>query len=121
MHLSLYKAQERNAASGEAKMLKRIMLTLTFAAAFGSAGLILADKAAAQWRWSSPYTTYYYGAPAYDYAAPYGYRSYYAPQTYYYGPRAYFYAPRPYYESYYYAPDYYGPAPQVAYRYGMWR
>ena len=103
-------------------MLKRIILTLTFATAFGAAGLSLTDKADAQWRWNGPYTSYYYGTPAYDYGyyAPYQYRSYYAPQTYFYAPRAYYYAPRPY-TSYYYSPDYYGPVPQVAYRYELLR
>jgi hypothetical protein len=87
-------------------MLKRIILALMFATALGTAGLTLADKASAQWRWGSPYTSYYYGVPAYGYYAPYSYPSYYAPQSYYYAPRAYYSTPGPYYQTYYYSPDY---------------
>ena len=42
--------QKLEAASEEAKMLKRIMLTLMFAVAFGAVGFSLTDQAAAQWR-----------------------------------------------------------------------
>jgi hypothetical protein len=101
-------------------MMKRIMLTLMFAAVFGAAGLSLADKADAQWQSGGPYASYYYGAPAYhyDYYATYPYRSYYAPQSYVYDPRTYYYAPEP---SNYRTPDYYRPAPQVVLRNGWWR
>jgi hypothetical protein len=99
-------------------MFKRIMLTLSFAAAFGAAGLCLTDKTEAQWRrWNQPYTSYYYGTPAYyGYGVPY--------QPYYGG----YYAPRPYYNTYYntYYSDpgyyYYQPAPRVVVQPGpMWR
>ena len=45
-------------------MFKHIMLTLTFAAAFGAAGLCLTDKAEARWGWNRPYVSYYYGPRA---------------------------------------------------------
>jgi hypothetical protein len=106
--------QKRDVASGEANVFKRIMLTLTFAAAFGAAGLYLTDKAEARsWRWNRPYVSYYYGPRAYyGYDVPYrtSYRAYYAP--------------RPYYYSYYDDPGYYyyRPVPRVAVRVGpMWR
>jgi hypothetical protein len=96
-------------------VLKRIMLTLTFAAAFGAAGLCLTDKAEAwRGRWNRPYvSSYYYGPRAYyGYGVPYrtNYDGYYAPQSYYY--------------SYYDDPGYYyyRPVPRVAVRVGpMWR
>jgi hypothetical protein len=97
-------------------MFKRIMLTLSFAAAFGAAGLCLTDKADARWgRWNGPYSSYYYGPRAY-YGYGYGvpYRSYYRG---YYPPRAYNY-------SYYGDPgyDYYRPVPRVAVQVGpIWR
>ena len=72
-------------------MFKRIMLTLTFAAAFGAAGLSLTDKADAHRGWYRPYAAYY-GPPAYytPYRAYYG--GYYAPRAYYsYGYPGYFY------------------------------
>ena len=98
-------------------MFKRIMLTLTFAAAFGAAGLSLTDKADARWwRGNRPYVSYYYGPRAnYGYDVPY--------RTSYY--RGYgYYAPRPYYYAYYSDPGYYyyRPVPRVAVRVGpMWR
>ena len=94
-------------------MFKRIMLTLTFAAAFGATGLCLTDKAEARWGWNRPYVSYYYGArPLYGYDVPYraAYRGYYAP--------------RPYYNAYYSDPGYYyyRPVPRVAVQVGpMWR
>jgi hypothetical protein len=94
-------------------VLKRIMLTLTFAAAFGAAGLALTDKADARWwRWNRPYASYYYGTRAYyGYGVPY--RSYYGGYGYY--------TPRSYNYSYYGDPDYYY-RPRVAVRVGpMWR
>ena len=97
-------------------MFKRIMLTLTFAAAFGAAGLCLTDKADARWsRWNRPYVSYYYGPRVYyGYGVPY--------RTSYY--RGYAIGPRPYYYSYYGDPGYYyyRPVPRVAVRVGpMWR
>jgi hypothetical protein len=93
-------------------VFKRIMLTLTFVAAFGAAGLSLTDNAEARrWGWGRPYvSSYYYGPRSYYYS---GYRPY---RTYY---RSY-YAPRPYYYDPYYAPYYYRPAPRVAVRVGPW-
>jgi hypothetical protein len=90
-------------------MFKRIMLTLTFAAAFGVAGLCLADNADARWgRWYRPYASYYYGPPVnYGYGVPY--------RTYYRG----YYAPAPYYHSYYGDPVYYY-RPRVAVRVRPW-
>jgi hypothetical protein len=84
-------------------MFKRIMLTLSFAAAFGAAGLCLTDKAEARWwRWNRPYVSYYYGQRAdYGYDVPYRrsyYRGYYAPRSYdnaYYGDSGYYYRPVP--------------------------
>jgi len=96
-------------------MLKRIMLTLSFAAAFGAAGLCLTDKADARsWGWNRPYVSYYYGPRAYyGYDVPY--------RTSYYRNYGY-YGPRPYYNAYYNDPGYYRPAPRVAVRVGpMWR
>jgi hypothetical protein len=96
-------------------VLKRIMLTLSFAAAFGAAGLCLTDKAEARWGWNRPYASYYYGPRAYyGYDVPY--------RTSYY--RGYgYYAPQPYNYSYYDDPGYYyRPAPRVAVRVGpFWR
>jgi hypothetical protein len=77
-------------------MIKRILLTLTFIAAFSAAGIGLSNKAQA-WRG-------YYGRP---------YGAYYAPRAVYYGPavvpyRAY-YGPQvvqPYYPVYYAPPAY---------------
>src|SRR6476619_6883636 len=98
-------------------MFKRIMLTLTFAAAFGAAGLSLLNNAGAQWYgWSRPYTSYYYAPRSYVYSAPY--RPYY--NTYYDG----YYGTRPYYSAYYGDPGYYyyQPAPRVAVQVGpYWR
>ena len=97
-------------------MFKRIMLTLTFAAAFGAAGLSLTDKAEARWGWNRPYASYYYGPRAYyGYDVPY--------RTSYYRGSGY-YAARPYYNAYYGDPGYYysRPVPRVAVRVGpMWR
>jgi hypothetical protein len=93
-------------------VFKRIMLSLTFAAALGAAGLCLTDQAQAQrWRWGRPYASYYYGPRVvYGYGVPYRtyYRAYSAPRAYYY----------PYYgdPGYYY----YRPGPRVAIRVGPW-
>jgi len=100
-------------------MFKRIMLTLSFAAALGAAGLCLADNAEARsWGWNRPYVSYYYGPRAY-----YGY---YVPYrtSYYRGNGSY--GPQPYSYSYSYYDDpgyyYYRPVPRVAVRVGpMWR
>lgn len=98
-------------------MFKRIMLILSFAAAFGAAGLCMTDRAdARRWRWNRPYaSTYYYG--------PSGYYGYDVPYRTYY--RGYgYYAPRSYYSTYYGDSGYYyyRPAPRVAVQVGpMWR
>src|SRR4051812_9492020 len=97
-------------------MFKRIMLTLSFAAAFAVAGLCMSDKVEARRGWSRPYVSYYYGPRAYyGYDVPYR-TSYYRGYGYY-GPRQYDY-------SYYNDPGYYyyRPAPRVAVRVGpFWR
>ncbi len=96
-------------------MFKRIMLTLTFAVAYGAAGLCLTDKSEARsWRWNRPYASYYYGPRSryYGYDVPY--------RTSYRG----YYAPRPYYNAYYSDPGYYyyRPVPRVGLRVGpVWR
>jgi hypothetical protein len=90
-------------------MFKRILLALTFATAFGAAGLCLTDNADARgWRWGRPYASYYYGPPAYyTYGAPY--RAYYPGYV----------VRRPYYYSYGYPGYYYRPiVPRVAVRIG---
>jgi hypothetical protein len=68
-------------------VLKHILLSLTFTAAFGAAGFCLSDNAEARrWRWGRPYVRYYYAPPAfYGYGVPYRtyYRGYYATPPYY--------------------------------------
>jgi hypothetical protein len=97
-------------------MFKRIMLTLTFIAAFSTVGIGLSNQAQA---WRGGY-----------YARPYG--AYYAPRAVYYGPavvpyRAYYAAPavvQPY--PVYYAPpaypvyynNYYAPPAGVSVSFG---
>jgi hypothetical protein len=102
-------------ASGEVNVFKRIMLTLTFAAALGAAGLCLTDKAAARWwGWDRPYVSNYYEGPYYGYGYDVPYRTY----------NGGYYAPRPYYNTYYGDPGYYyyRPVPRVAVRVEpMWR
>jgi hypothetical protein len=95
-------------------MFKRIMLTLSFVAAFSAAGLCLTNQAEARWyRWGRPYVSYYYAPrPYYGYDTPYRtyYRGYYAPRSYYYNPYAY--------GNY----NYYRPVPRVAVQVGpLWR
>jgi hypothetical protein len=83
-------------------MLKRILLGLTFIAAFTTVGIGIPDSAEAWRRWGvRPYASYYYGPPR-----SYYYNSY-VPYRAYYGPRFY----RPYYGRYYYGGPgyYYGP------------
>jgi hypothetical protein len=98
-------------------MLKRIILTLTFAAAFGAAGLCMTNNSDAQgWRWNRPYASYYYAPRAYyGYGVPY--RTYYRGYDYYYAPRSYNYY------SYYDSPGYYYYQPRVAVQVGpgWWR
>ena len=90
-------------------MFKRIMLTLTFAAAFGAAGLSLTHKAEARWGWNRPYVSYYYGPRvSYGYDVPY--------RTSYY--RGYGYGPRPYYNAYYSDPGSYYYRPVRAWLFG---
>src|SRR5438045_741089 len=91
--------------SREAKMFKRIMLALTFAVVFSTAGIGITNKADAwrSWGWGRSYGSYYY-APREAYYAP----RVVAPYRAYYGPRYV----RPYYSTYYYGPaysDYYYP------------
>jgi hypothetical protein len=102
-------------------VFKRIMLTLTFAAAFGAAGLCLTDNVEARrWRGASYYSYYYgpYGARVYDnYGGPY--RTYYRG---YYGAYSSSYYDYPY--SYYGYPSYYDyrPEPRVSVQVGpVWR
>jgi hypothetical protein len=113
------KNQKRDVSSGEANVFKRIMLTLSFVAAFSAAGLCLTEHAGARWwRSNEPYVSYYHGPSAYyGYDVPY--RRY---------DRGYYYAPRPYYDGYY--DSYYGnsdyyyyrPEPRVSVRVGpVWR
>jgi hypothetical protein len=85
-------------------MFKRIMLALTFVAAFGFVGVGMTDTTEARRYWRGPYVSYRFGPPRayYRYGAPYRtyYRGYYAPSYYapYYGPRYYGYP------GYYYGP-----------------
>jgi hypothetical protein len=78
-------------------MFKRIMLALTFIAAFSTFGFSLSNHAQA-WRGG-----YYYGRP---------YGSFYAPRAVYYGPTVVpyrtYYGPRIVRPYYYPAPVYYG-------------
>jgi hypothetical protein len=62
-------------------MFKRIMLALTFVAAFSMAGFTLSNQAHA-WRggyYGRPYRAYYAPAPVYYAPAVVPYRAYYAP------------------------------------------
>lgn len=95
-------------------MVKRILLALTFVAAFTAASVATPDSAEAWRRWGGrPYVTRYYAPPRVYYGAPY--RSYYRG---YYGPR--YYAPRSYYYGNYYGDpgynyyNYYGPRSGVS-------
>jgi hypothetical protein len=111
----------RDSARREAQMFKRIMLALTFAAAFGVAGIGFTNNANAHryWGWGRPYRAYYgsYAPRAYYYGpyAPYSYRtSYYGPQfysPYYYGYNPYGYGYGYPYPSY----GYYGPGISVSF------
>jgi hypothetical protein len=89
-------------------MLRQVLLSLTFLAAFTTFGVGVTDSAEAwgRWGWRRPYVSYDYGPPrAYYYDA-------YVPYRAYYGPRFY----RPYYGRYYYAGPgyYYGPRAGVS-------
>lgn len=77
-------------------MFNRIAMTLTFLAAFGTAGLFTPGQADAHRGWGRPYGGYYYGPPRAYYGGYYA-RPY---SSYYYGPGVY----RPYYYGSYYAP-----------------
>jgi hypothetical protein len=94
-------------------MFKRIMLTLSFLAAFGVAGIGASSSADAR-HWHH-HRGYYYG-PRVTY-----YGGYYRPyRTYYYGPR--YYGNPGYYSNYYYGyPDYYyyGPGSGVSFSIGF--
>jgi hypothetical protein len=96
-------------------MLRRLLLGLTFVAAFTTVGVGFTDTAEAWRRWgwgySRPYVSYYYGPPrAYYYNR-------YVPYRAYYGPRYY----RPYYGGYYYGGPgyYYGPRSGVSVSFGF--
>jgi hypothetical protein len=101
--------RKRNVASRETNMLKRILLTLTFAAAVGAAGFCLTDRAEAQWgRWNPNPT--FYAVPGVPYVMPYRTyrRRYLAPQRIVvpvYGDPGYYY---------------YGPPPGVAVQVAPW-
>ena len=66
-------------------MFKRIMLSLTFVAAFGLVGVATPDTSEGRRYWRRPYVARYYAPP----------------------PRVYYRSHRPYY-NYYGAPSYYG-------------
>jgi hypothetical protein len=92
-------------------MFKRVMLALTFIAAFSTAGIGLSNRADAWrggWGWGRPYASYYYG-PRVAYYGPrvVPYRAYYAPRIvrpyYAYYPGSYYYS-YPAYADYYYGP-----------------
>lgn len=98
-------------------MVKKIVLAVTFVAAFSAAGLSYTTPAHAWRAWGAPGVAYYggpYVAPRTAYYAPYN--------TYYNGPVVggpVVVAPRPYrpYRTYYAGPDYYY-SPGVSYSYG---
>jgi hypothetical protein len=86
-------------------MIKRIILGLTFLAAFGTLSVVTPNQAEARGRWRRPYVAYYSARPVY-YDHDYG-RGY-VPYGAYYGARfvrpyrsAYYGYPRPYYRSNY--------------------
>jgi hypothetical protein len=91
-------------------MIKRILLGLTFLAAFGTLSVATPSPAEAWGRWRRPYVAYY-SAPRVYYSAPRVYDDYYSgyvPYRAYYGPRfyrpyrsVYYGYPGPYYRSYY--------------------
>ena len=82
-------------------MLKRIILTLTFAAALGSAGLCLTDNADARWGRAHRAAVWSYYAPPAHYGHNIPYRMFFrgvnSPPPYYYytEPRSYSYRPGP--------------------------
>lgn len=88
-------------------MCRRILLGLTFLAAFTTIGVGIPNSAEA-WRrggWGRPYVGHYYGSPRSYYYNYVPYRTYYGPPVY-----------RPYYGSYYYGGPgyyYYGPRARV--------
>ncbi len=85
-------------------MFKRIILPLTFAAAFSAAGLCLTNNADARWgRGYRPYASYYGPRAAYGYGYGVPYRSYYRGYGYY-GPGAYNYSCYGGTGNYYYRP-----------------
>lgn len=100
-------------------MFKRIMLALTFMAAFSSVGVGLTNEAHAWRSWGRPYGAYYYGPPRGYYSGGYApYRAYYAAPYPYYRPRVYAAYPYDYYpypDSYYY----YGPRSGVSVSFGF--
>ena len=72
-------------------MVKRILLALTFVAAFGVGSIVTTDTAEAWRRWGRPRVGYRVVAPRVYYGRPYRgyYRDYYGPRyysDYYYGP-----------------------------------
>jgi hypothetical protein len=103
-------------------MFKRILLAMTFVAAFAAAGLVPADSANA-WRgwYGRPYGAFYGRPVVYRSYAPY--RAYYAAPYYapYYAPRVYAAYPYDYGYGYPYAYPgsyYYGPRAGVAVSFG---
>jgi hypothetical protein len=93
-------------------MFKRILLALTFVAAFSAVGVGVTDNAEARRGWGRPYVNYYYGPPRTVYYREYApYRTYYRS---YYRPRYY----DRYYDDYYYGDYYRGPRGRVAFRIG---
>jgi hypothetical protein len=84
-------------------MFKRIMLALTFLAAFGTLSVAVSNQADAWGRWRRPYVSYY-APPTVTYDRGYApYRAYYGPRVY--RPyRTYYRYPGNYYRSSYYRP-----------------
>ena len=76
-------------------MFKRLMLGLTFVAAFGLVGVGTPDTSEARRYWRRPMVVRYYAPPPVVYRS---YRPYYGPRYYgpprYYGYRDYYYGPR---------------------------
>jgi hypothetical protein len=102
----------------EAIMLKRLLLSLTFLAAFTTAGVGITNSAEAWRGWGGrPYMSYYYGPPrTYYYNSYMPYRAYYGPRVYRpysYYPRYYYYG-EPGYDYYYYGAR---PGVRVSFRY----
>ena len=100
-------------------MFRRIVLALTFAAVFISAGIGFAPKAEAWrgdgWGWGRPYRSYYYAPRVAYYGPVVPYRAYYGPR--YVRPYYSTYYAYPAYSDYYYN-DYYGPRSSISVSFG---